>query len=57
MFDYQGLLVDKTFKGLPSRLISEITTRAGILMDSRATAGLRGKKEGKEEGTSKHMGV
>ena len=29
MFDYQGLLVDKKFKGLPSRLISEITTRAG----------------------------
>ena len=25
MFDYQGLLVDKSFEGLPRRLISEIT--------------------------------
>ena len=30
MFDYQGLLVDKSFEGLPIRLISEITTRAGL---------------------------
>ena len=50
MFDYQGLLVDKSFDGLPRKLISKITIRAGLLIDSRSTPRTGGKKERKGRG-------